>query len=204
MGSIPTTRIKLFMAFPIYKLYNYAFFSKRQMSTQTFTGMTQAPVQTVTDITSYFFRKGKKSSIEKNTFLIFKNYALRKNKTKENNMPQPTMFDFFESFFISATPFIGLKTRRKHRGNLVINKVVALAPSVIKRKSFSSFSSIINTSKNSSKPFTYRFFNELNNLYAYSHNNSSSDSQGAAAFYEKQALLYKTAYSSFKSNIKKA
>jgi hypothetical protein len=85
----------------------------------------------------------------------------------------------------------------------VINKVVALAPSVIKRKSFSSFSSIINTSKNSSKPFTYRFFNELNNLYAYSHNNSS-DSQGAAAFYEKQALLYKTAYSSFKSNIKKA
>jgi hypothetical protein len=191
------------MAFPIYKLYNYAFSSKRQMSTQTFTGMTQAPVQTVTDITSYFFRKGKKSSIEKNTFMIFKNYALRKNKAKENNMPQPTMFDFFESFFISATPFIGLKTRRKHRGNLVINKVVALAPSVIKRKSFSSFSSIINTSKNSSKPFTYRFFNELNNLYAYSHNNSS-DSQGAAAFYEKQALLYKTAYSSFKSNIKKA
>jgi hypothetical protein len=191
------------MAFPIYKLYNYTFSSKRKMATQAFIGITQAPVQTVTDITSYFFRKGKKSSIEKNTFLIFKNYALRKNKGKESNIAEPTMFDFFESFFISATPFIGLKTRRKHRGNLVINKVVALGPSVIKRKSFSSFSSRINSSKNSSKPFTHRFFNELNNLYAYSHNNGSSDSQGAAAFYEKQMLLYKTAYNSFKPNIKK-
>ena len=111
---------------------------------------------------------------------------------------------FFESFFISATPFLGLKTRRKHRGNVIINKVVALSPSIIKRKSFSSFSSMLKNSKNSTKSFKECFFSEINNLYFYNRKtNAESQNQAASSFYEKHALLYKTAYNSFTYKIKK-
>jgi len=154
-------------------------------------GINQAPSDTATYIIKYFFREGKKISTERHRRHMFKKYAIN-SSNQSNSVKRASLFD---SFFVSATPFVGLKTRRKRRGKVVQNKVIALSSIVIKRKSFRAFSSIVCISGRSSKPFRSRFFSELNTLSTYSSKRNAGIVIPISAFFEKRALLYQTAYS---------
>jgi len=170
--------------------------------------ITQASTSIATSRIKYFFRKGNKISTEVARRNIFKEYSIKKNKSS-GGVVQPKMISIFKSFFISATPFIGLKTLGKRRGKITQHKVITLSPLSIGRKSIIDFSSRIAISGRTSKPFIDRFSGELNTLYSYSQKRIAGTIVPASTFYEKRALLYKTAYSSFipvrtnrKSNLK--
>ena len=169
--------------------------------------ITQASTSIATSRIKYFFRKGNKISTEVARRNIFKEYSMKKNKASVS--VQPKIISIFESFFISATPFIGLKTLGKRRGKITQHKVITLSPLSIGRKSIIDFSSRISISGRTSKPFIDRFYGELNTLYSYSQKRLSGNVVPVSTFYEKRALLYKTAYSAFipvrtnrKSNLK--
>ena len=170
--------------------------------------ITQASTSIATSMIKYFFRKGNKISTEVAMRNIFKEYSMKKNKSSVG-IVQPKMINRFESFFISATPFIGLKTLGKRRGKVTQHKVITLSPLSIGRKSIIDFSSMISISGRTPKPFIARFSGELNTLYSYSQKRIAGNVVPASTFYEKRALLYKTAYSAFipvrvnrKSNLK--
>ena len=163
--------------------------------------LSQTPESTASSIIKYFFRKGNKLSTETAMRNRFKGYAIKKTKPLSEDS-QPKMASLFKSFFISATPFIGLKAQGKRRGKITKYKVVTLAPTTIGRKSFLEFSSIVCTSGRKSKPFINRFFTELNTLYSYSHKRSSGRVIPTSTFYEKRAVLYNTAYTAFIPSIR--
>lgn len=172
-------------------------FKQRAFSSSVFSGINQAPADTATYIIKYFFRKGNKIATERHMRQIFKKYAITSSQV--NSASRSSLFD---SFFVSATPFVGLKTRRKRRGKIVQNKVIALSSIVIKRKSFMAFSSIVCVSGRASKPFRSRFFSELNTLSTYSSKRNSGLVRPMSPFFEKRALLYQTAYTARGSSLK--
>jgi len=155
-----------------------------------FSSISQAPVKTASNRLSYFFRRGKKAATETKRRARFTKRAMKNSNlnTKEEN----TLHSRFKSFFIYATPFIGLKTRRMRRGKRIINKVITLTRSRSQSKSFLEFTSTICVSGRSTKPFRMRLENELETLYT---NSSKTSSQTiGTSFQDKRTLLYETAY----------
>jgi len=155
-----------------------------------FSSITQAPVKTASNRLNYFFRRGKKAATETKRRARFTKRAMKNSNmnAKEEN----TLHSRFKSFFIYATPFIGLKTRRMRRGKRVLNKVITLTRSRSQSKSFLEFTSTVCVSGRSNKPFRVRLENELETLYT---NSSKSSSQAiGTSFQDKRMLLYETAY----------
>jgi hypothetical protein len=152
----------------------------------------QASVNTASNRLNYFFRRGQKGAVEGKRRGRFIQRAVKKPAaTQEINNKFATRF---KSFFISATPFIGLKTRRRRRGKRVVNKVITLTRRRSQRKSFLEFASMICVSGRSKKPFMSRLENELETLYSNSRKRNLVSSVGTNPFYEKRATLYETAY----------
>ena len=152
----------------------------------------QGSVSTASNRLNYFFRQGQKNSIESKMRTRFIQRALKKPVVKVENSTK--IFSRFKSFFISATPFIGLKTRRRRRGKRVINKVITLTRTRSQRKSFLEFASMVCVGGRSKKPFRTRLENELETLYSNSRKRNLRSQSGSNPLYEKRALLYETAY----------
>jgi hypothetical protein len=152
----------------------------------------QGSVNTASNRLNYFFRRGQKGAIEGKMRSMFIERAVKKPAaTQEITNKFSTRF---KSFFISATPFIGLKTRRRRRGKRVVNKVITLTRRRSQRKSFLEFASRICVSGRSKKPFRSRLEGELETLYSNSRKRNLASSVGSNPFYEKRAALYETAY----------
>jgi hypothetical protein len=152
----------------------------------------QGSVNTASNRLNYFFRQGQKNSIESKRRTRFIQRAAKKPVVNAENSTK--IFSRFKSFFISATPFIGLKTRRRRRGKRVVNKVITLTRRRSQRKSFLEFASMVCVSGRSKKPFMTRLESELEGLYSNSRKRNVRSQSGSNPFFEKRALLYETAY----------
>jgi len=148
-------------------------------------------VHTATNIINYFVRRGQKTSIETKMRKIFiQRVIMNTNKEKPNKI-----VDRFNSFFIHATPFIALKTRRIRRGKRVINKIKTLSRTQGQRKSLIGFSSLVRVSGRSKKSIRNRVEHELDALYSAANKGTGFSQAGNSTLFEKRELLYKTAYS---------
>ena len=201
MSSILTTRNFKIMKYALKNIKFIGYYVPLFRSVSTVANLSQTPEATATSMIKYFFRKGNKVSTETAIRKRFKGYAKKAPNTLPDH-PQPKRTSLFKSFFISATPFIGLKTQGKRRGKIVKHKVATLSSGARGRKSFLEFSSMVCTSGRAAKPFISRFYSELNTLYTYSHKRSSGSVVPVSPFYEKRALLYKTAYSAFLPSVR--
>jgi hypothetical protein len=152
----------------------------------------QGAVSTASNRLNYFFRQGQKNTIEVKRRTRFVQRAIKKPVVNVEGATK--MSSRFKSFFISATPFIGLKTRRRRRGKRVINKVTTLTRRRSQRKSFLEFASSVCVDGRSKKPLRTRLESELETLYANSRKRNVRSQSGSNPLYEKRALLYETAY----------
>lgn len=176
----------------------------RQKSTTSFRANQpkNSPVHTATRSLAYFFRKGNKEVMES----VFRDLIIKRSlkgkiaysnsSTVTSERQQATVCDLFQSFFLSATPFIGLKTRRKRRGKRVISKLVPLDRSSSERKPFSVLSSILRTSGRATKPFANRLEHELESLYTVTRSRVSGGTVVMSTLREKRDLIHRTAFAS--------
>ncbi len=153
-------------------------------------------VRTATQRLAYFFRVGNKEGRESHFRKLLakrakkaneqaKSVTSSENKTtgQNNERSSNTSLDGGESsissrlktFYLTATPFIGLKTRRRRRGNRVIHKIVPILRTRSERKSFRALSSSLRRTGRAVKPFARRLEDELESLYksALSRENAS-------------------------------
>ena len=160
-------------------------------------------VNTATNRLTYLFRKGQKGTTETKRRERLKQRA-RKKVTSDSVENVNSISSRFKSFFISTTPFIGLKTRRIRRGKRTRSKVIALTRIRCQRKSFMEFSSIFYSSNRSKKPLISRLELELDSMYANRRKRGTPSQGSSSSLYDKQALLYSTAYTARGSAIKKS
>ncbi len=113
-------------------------------------------IRTATRMLSYFFRRGQKESMEIQLRHLIHRRALGKSAVSTSNL--------FKSFFLSATPFVGLKTRRRRRGKRLIAKIAILERDRGERSSFVALSNMLQLTGSTSKPFIERLERELEGL----------------------------------------
>ena len=138
---------------------------------------------------SFFFRKGKQSGRES----IFRNFVInRANSFVQKKIQYKTSF-FFKSFFNIATPFVGLKTRRRRKR--IVYKVVLLERDRGVRKALGALSSIFQSQGFVSKPFEDRLKGELESIAdtyikgrAKPYRNKLSGRMGKQKHKQKQAI----------------
>jgi len=141
----------------------------------------------------YFFRLGKLATVENKRRARFIERAIKKPMRQSTAISNSIKFMYrFKSFFISATPFIGLKTRRMRRGKRVRNKVTVLTRRRSRRKSFLEFASTVYVSGRSAKPFNSRLENALE-LMHINHLKRKTGVNNSTIF-DKRVQLYATAY----------
>jgi hypothetical protein len=163
----------------------------------SFSTTTQTSVKTASKRLDYFFRRGKKAATETKRRARFIKHA--RTKSNRNIREENALHSSFKSFFIHATPFIGLKTRRLRRGKRVLNKVITLTRSRSQSKSFLEFTSTVSVAGRSTKPFRVRLKNELETLHFNTFKENTISQTSGTSLYEKRALLYSTAYTAMGS-----
>jgi hypothetical protein len=164
---------------------NQSFKSVKQFATQA-----HSALNTASKRLNYFFRKGQKGITESKRRIRLTERAKKKLSISAEGTNK--ISSRFKSFFISATPFIGLKTRRLRRGKRVINKIFALTRDRSQRKAFSEFASPFFTTGRSKKPLRTRLEQELDVRFTVKRGSASSATGSSLAV--KRALLYSTAY----------
>ena len=149
---------------------------------------------------SHFCRRGKKETREAHIRTLVRERE-RGIKTSTSRLPEGhfdenskiASSNLFEPFFKVATPFIGLKTRRKRRGNRVIHKLMPLDRSRSERKPFVALAAIMRTSGKTAKPFYRRLGQQLEKLY-----NSSvarrANAREVSPLQEKRDEVHRTAF----------
>ena len=157
------------------------------------TNMSISPIRTATRRLTYFFRRGNKEGRESRLRQLFQRRAVAKQSVSGTNL---TSSDLFQSFFISATPFIGLKTRRRRRGKRVIVKLAPLERDRGERRSFIALSNTLQISGAASKPFVDRLERELEVLAAKATPGASKlkTQVGVSAIRDKRNEIHKLAY----------
>jgi len=177
------------------------FFSKNQSfnSVKQFSTQTHPALNTASKRLNYFFRKGQKGITESKRRTRLTERAKKKLVISVEGTNK--ISSRFKSFFISATPFIGLKTRRLRRGKRVVNKIFALTRDRSQRKAFSEFSSPFFTAGRSKKPLRTRLEQELDTRFTVKRGSTFSATGSSLAI--KRALLYSTAYSAMGSSMNK-
>lgn len=124
----------------------------------------QSSSRTATSRVSYFFRKGGKENRERQLRGLFIRRAKKGQNvvaTKSSVSTSVTTSQLFRSFFLSATPFIALKTRRQRRGKRVVAKVGPLDRERGERKSLVALSSRLQSEGAVKKSFPERLEREL-------------------------------------------
>jgi len=150
-----------------------------------------ASVNTATNRIQYLFRKGNKTTTEAKRRNRIKDRALKKKRIDQNKQ----IGSRFDNFFISATPFVGLKTRRRRRGKRVINKVIAFTRMRSRRKAFLEFVSSFYFSGRTKTPLINRLEQELETLYTLSRKRTVAVlNANSNTLRDKRTVLYKTAY----------
>ncbi len=136
---------------------------------------------------TFFYRGGSKEKLESHFRQLVIKRAMKKATQPVADIP--AVYDLFAPFYLTATPFVGLKSRRKRRGKRVIHKLYPLDRIRSERKPFLALSSIVRTSGRSAKPFNSRLAHELDALY------TASRSKGTVStLREKRDLIHRTAY----------
>lgn len=135
--------------------------------------------RTATRMLSYFFRRGQKESMENLLRQLIYRRATGKIAVSTPNL--------FKSFFLSATPFVGLKTRRRRRGKRLIAKIAILERDRGERSSFVALANTLQLSGASSKPFIERLERELESL---------ANTERKSGLREKRDESHKLAYTS--------
>ncbi len=107
---------------------------------------------------AYVTRQGKKT-IRENTF---RNLVVKRAESSYKKKGQLSTSFIFKSFFITVTPFIGLKTRRRRKR--VIHKVVPLERSRGERKSLGALATAFHSQGAVSKPFSERLNTTLESI----------------------------------------
>lgn len=162
--------------------------------------MSISSIRTATRRLTYFFRRGNKENRENQFRELFRRRAnIIAHPKSGSNLTSSKLFQFF---FLSATPFIGLKTRR--RGKKSIVKLVPLERIRGERRSFIALSKLLRISGAVTKPFSGRLGRELEALSVKSAvpakgNNTSIDSKniaGSSAIRDKRNGVHKLAYAS--------
>lgn len=176
-------------------------FSKNQsfVSVKQFAMPAHFALNTASKRLNYFFRQGQKGITEGKRRNRLKERAKKKlvNSVEGTNK----IASRFKSFFISATPFIGLKTRRLRRGKRVVNKIFALTRDRSQRKAFSEFASPFFTTGRAKKPLMTRLEQELDTRFIVKR--SSTSASTGSSLGAKRALLYSTAYAARGSRMNK-
>ncbi len=154
---------------------------------------------------SFFIRKGNKSGRER----IFRDLVFKRIDTAPKKKNKYSLPFIFKSFFISATPFIGLKTRRRRK--YIKHKLVPSDRSRGERKSLNVFSAQLHSHGAVSKPFVARLNAELEsvadsyikgkekqkrNVRQVKKNTVSVQSNVSNTFREKRDEIHKLAYKS--------
>lgn len=163
---------------------------------------TFSTVRTSSRSLAHFFRKGNKENREIQFRHLIINRESKKRSIRFNNvMPkrvQPTVTELFKPFYFSATPFIGLKTRRKRRGKRIIHKLSPLDRARSERKPFVALSSILRSSGRAAKSFKTRLEQELDTLYSVSRTLRVPADRGLSSststLRDKRDLLHRTAF----------
>ena len=153
--------------------------------------MSISPIRTATRRLTYFFRCGNKENMEGLLRQLFYRRAIISKKALKIGAGS-TSSDLFQAFFLAATPFIGLKTRRRRRGKRLIVKLSPLERNRGERSSFVALSNTLQTSGAVSKSFVDRLERELETLS----NKTSSDIKHVSSLQEKRDEVHKLAYSS--------
>ncbi len=155
-----------------------------------------SPAHTSTRRLTQFVRCGNKEGVENALNRLLKTYKVWKN-------PQPTtvkpsvVADPFQTIFLTATPFIGLKTRRRRRGKRLIAKIVPLERNRAERRAFLALAKSLDVTGSVSKPFSYRLARELENLSGKSTQGPDAKMVGASsAIREKRDEIHKLAFAS--------
>ncbi len=154
-----------------------------------------SPIRTATQRLTYFFRCGKKEVREGQLRQLFKRRALDVGKQDHNVAGQKTT-ELFQQFFLAATPFIGLKTRRRRRGKRVVIKLVPFSQNRGERRSFVRLSNALRVSGAVSKPFVDRLERELE-VFALNSGSSTGVASGSSSnvIRDKRDEVHKLAYS---------
>ena len=163
--------------------------SKKYKLPKPFPTTVQTPVEIATNRLNYFLYRGKKAATETKRRARFLERAKKKMVTNTSQISTR-----FKSFFISATPFIGLRTRRKRRGKRVLNKVITLTRKRSQRKAFLGFAATVCISGRATKPFRVRLENALEARHSNKRKRNTPSQPGGTELYDKRALLYTTAY----------
>jgi len=117
--------------------------------------------------------------------------------TERSKVPSSNLF---EPFFKVATPFIGLKTRRKRRGKRIIHKLRPLDRARSERKPFGTLASLLRTSGKTAKPFIVRLEQQLDKLYSTSlvpstrRSAAASSSREDSPLRDKRDEIHRTAF----------
>ena len=114
---------------------------------------------------SYFFRQGKKAIREK----ILRDVIFTRSK-KNNGIFSS---EFFKSFFLEVTPFIGLKIRRRNKRGK--SKIITLERIRGERKALGALSALVHSEGAVKKAFNQRLKIELEALYDSFVNNPKSN-----------------------------
>jgi len=125
-------------------------------------------IRTATNMLFYFTRKGHKETIESQMRSMFIKRAQSKKHTVSLRVRRKRRIGFFFKYFYKvSTPFIGIKTRRKRRGNQVIAKLYPLTPYKSGRKSYIAFSKSMFTHGRVTKSFIKRFKAKVETFKSY-------------------------------------
>ncbi len=159
--------------------------------------MSISPIRTATRRLTYFFRRGNKEGMENQLRNLFERRAIAAEKKKKGAI-RLTSTDLFQAFFLSATPFIGLKTRRRRRGKRLIVKLAPLERNRGERSSFVALSNILQTAGAVSKPFSDRLERELEVLAVKSGFSTTEfkNQSAASIILDKRNEAHKLAYTS--------
>ena len=162
------------------KTFNYAYASCRFFSVNGSYNRSNANL--ISKRLNHFIVRGKKETREsnrRNYFLTQAYSRYKRTSVKEisssntststssvDNMPTG-ISQLFKFLYNYATPFVSLKRRRRRRGKQSFYKVRQFEYTRGESKAFSAFAEALNTTGAVSKPFTYRFGRELDNIVSY-------------------------------------
>lgn len=154
------------------------------------------PAHTPTRRLTQFIRRGNKEGVEISLSRLLKTHKIWKG-ANPTPVKSNVVADPFQTIFLTATPFIGLKTRRRRRGKRLVAKIIPLERTRSERRAFLALSKSLEVTGSVSKPFSSRLARELETLSGKSAQGTDAKTVGSSsAIREKRDEIHKLAFSS--------
>jgi hypothetical protein len=158
MTYISTLKTSFNVMQPAINISNYSYGKVYSLSSQT-----------ASSIMNFFFRSGHKEGRES----LFSNIMIHRAKKSRGSTKtySANSFKRFKNFSFNAIPYISLSTRRKRRGNLIVNKIKLVDKLKCESKGFGLISKIVFKSAIKSKKLIRSIESQLESIN-YSKQNS--------------------------------